>query len=94
MTERPVHNWKQSRYGDEMGFARRPPDSGAPVARPDAFDDYAGQWIAVKAGRVVAAANTSSELAFALHNLGSRDAAGAVMRYVAPPSSVVMVGLG
>lgn len=81
------------RYGVVMPAARQPFEPIEPTRRAAGLDEFLGKWVAVKNGNVLAAADTSRELAYALNKLGS-NAAGSVMRYVAEPSSSVMVGLG
>ncbi len=63
------------------------------VRRPSELDEFFGKWVAVKGDSVIAAAESSQALAYELRKLGSR-ASGAVVSYVAEPSSAVMVGLG
>ena len=76
-----------------MPVARQPSGPMEPTRRPAGLDEFLGKWVAMKNGRVVAAADSSRELAYALNKLGS-SAEGSVMRYVAEPSNSVMVGLG
>jgi hypothetical protein len=64
-----------------------------PVERLAELDDYVGKWVAVKAGRVVASADTAPELVRRVKALGP-DADDAVAEYVAPPSTSWMVGVG
>ena len=58
-----------------------------------ALDELSREGVVVQANQVVAAADTSHELAYTLNKLGSI-AERAVIRYVAEPSDSVMVGLG
>lgn len=62
-----------------------------PERHLDALDEFEGKWVAVKDGRVVAAADTSSDLAYRLHD---RDIRGAVSRYVPRSSDSERVGIG
>lgn len=49
----------------------------------DALDEWVGHWVAVKDGEVIAASETSADLAYRLKTMGSR-AEGAVTEYVRP----------
>ncbi len=64
-----------------------------PVQRPAELDKYVGKWVAVKAGRVVAAADTAPALVELVQALGS-EGEDAIAEYVAPPSTSWMVGVG
>ena len=76
-----------------MGIARRHDGFGRPEPRPDELKDFAGMWVAVKDGHVVAAAPTSRALVYEVHKAGARGQ-GAVAQFVpkAQRSSVVGVG--
>lgn len=66
-----------------------------PVRRLPELDNYAGLWVAVKDGKVIAAAATSLELVDALHKLRPVGAGrGAVAQYVPRPSDQIMIGVG
>jgi hypothetical protein len=65
----------------------------APEQRLAVLDDWAGCWVAVKDGRVIAAAHNSRELVPELRKLGAR-AQGAVAQYVPPRSDTIMIGVG
>lgn len=54
---------------------------------------FAGKWVAVKDGEVVACANNARELVPQLHELGAK-AHGAVAQYVPYPSDAIMIGVG
>ncbi len=54
---------------------------------------WAGSWVAVKDGEVIAAAHNSRELVPAVRQLGARGR-GAVAQFVPEPSDVVMIGVG
>jgi Family of unknown function (DUF5678) len=79
--------------GADMPLARKPSEPMEPIRRAADLDEFFGKWVAVKDGRIVAVADTSRGLAYELKKLGSA-AKGAVMRYVAPPSTSALVGLG
>lgn len=64
-----------------------------PVPHLEALDQWVNHWVAVKDGRVIAAAPTSRELAYELKKMGSR-AKGAVAQFVRPASDGYIVGVG
>jgi hypothetical protein len=64
-----------------------------PERRLGALDQWVGCWVAVKDGRVVAAAHNSRDLVPELRKLGS-EAEGAVAQYVTPHSDAIMIGVG
>lgn len=66
----------------------------APVARPSRLDMYAGLWVATVDDEVVAAEETSHQLAIALHNMDHRKRARAVTEFVRPESDAYIVGVG
>ena len=79
-------------YLDDMAIAR----FGVPVEplrRAEGIDDYAGQWVAVKDGRVVASAPHARDLVVLVRDMG-QDGADATVEFVAPPSDSFMVGVG
>jgi hypothetical protein len=80
-------------YRRRMGIARRPEQHIRPVPRVEGLDRYENFWVAVRGGEVVAAAETSRELAYQLRKMGSR-AEGAVMQFVRPASDAFIVGIG
>ena len=73
-----------------MGLSRRVP-ALEPIRHLDALDDYVGDWVAVRDGKVVAAAKSSVKLAYELHH---RDIRGATIQFVEPPTTAERVGLG
>jgi len=79
-------------YLDDMGIAR---SSGPiePLSRPAGIDNYAGQWVAVKDGRVVAAAPRARDLVILVREMGE-EGADATVELVALPSDGFMVGVG
>lgn len=79
-------------YRRSMGIARSNP-AVEPIPRPEELDDFVGKWVAIKDGHVVAVAESSRALVYEVHKLGDRGR-GAVVQFVAPPSSSFMVGAG
>jgi hypothetical protein len=75
------------RYAGGTAFARSP---GVGV-HPARQQQYAGKWVAVKRGRVVATADTSIELAIAIIQLDDAGR-GADMQFIRPQSDVSVVG--
>jgi hypothetical protein len=85
---------RQYAYRCGMGRARRH-ESVEPERRLPELDNWVGLWVAVKDGKVIAAASTSLELVDALHKLrpvGSGK--GAVAQYVPEPTDRIMIGVG
>jgi len=83
---------RQSLYRRGMRSRREPME---PERRLPELDRYVGLWVAVKDGKVVAAASTSLELVDALHKLRPVGAGrGAVAQYVPRPSEQIMIGVG
>jgi hypothetical protein len=81
-------------YPEEMGIARSVPSGHIPpVPRPIGIEQYAGRWVAVANGVVVAAADTSRGLARELIELGPA-AEDAVMQFVRPPVAGYVIGVG
>ena len=75
-----------------MGVARsREPIE--PLPRLPAIDQYAGQWVAVKDGRVVACALRARDLVVLVRAMGA-DGANATVERVAGLSDSLRVGLG
>ena len=64
-----------------------------PEKRLPDLDRWVGCWVAVKDGKVVAAAHNSRDLVPELRRLGPA-AEGAVAQFVTPPSDEYMVGVG
>jgi hypothetical protein len=64
-----------------------------PERRLPDLDQWEGLWVAVKDGKVIAAASTSRELVPELHKLGERGR-GAVAQYVPRPSDKIIIGVG
>lgn len=93
----PLRPWRvarQSAYRCGMGKRRRR-QPVEPERRLPELDNWVGLWVAVKDGKVIAAASTSLELVDALHKLQPAGAGrGAVAQYVPKPTDVVMIGVG
>lgn len=62
-----------------------------PVPYPSGLEEFAGKWVALVDGEVVAAADTSRDLVYDMRKRGIR---GATVQYVPLPSRGVKVGLG
>lgn len=77
------------RYLRGMGKPRRQ----EPVRRPAALDGWEGCWVALKDGKVIAAAGSSLELVPKLVEMGDK-ARGAVAQYVPTASDVIVIGVG
>lgn len=76
-----------------MSVVPRPQDRIRALPAPEGLDQWVNQWIALKDGRVIAAAAKSSELGYRLHKMGPA-AEGAVMQFVRPSSDGFIVGVG
>lgn len=83
---------KGSAYRRRMGMARK---SGRiePVRRPAILDEFPGEWVAIKDGRVIAHAVNSRAVVQELKRIGT-PARGAVLQRAAEPAEAVAVGLG
>ncbi len=93
---RSVRRWlRRSRrgYRGVVGNSR-PQQRLAPIPRPAGLEQYAGMWVAVIAGEVVAAEETSRALAFRLHQMDHLKRRRAVMEYVRPTAAAYVVGAG
>lgn len=66
----------------------------APVPRPDVIERFAGMWVAVLDGDVVAAEPTSHALAMRLHGMDHRKRRRVVVEYVRPTTDSYIVGVG
>jgi hypothetical protein len=66
----------------------------APVPRPPMLDAYHGLWVALIDDEIVAAAETSHQLALQLHSMDHRKRARIVTEYVRPDSDAYIVGVG
>lgn len=81
------------RYARRMAIHRRPSEPMRPLPYLRELDRYVGKWVAVKDGHVVTFADTSTELALRLRELGA-DGRGAVMQFVRPEADSYIVGVG
>lgn len=94
MASTPWRVARQFAYRRGMGRARRP-EPMEPVRRLPELDNWVGLWVAVKDGKVIAAASTSLELVDALHKLRPAGVGkGAVAQYVPRPTDEIMIGVG
>src|ERR1700759_352351 len=97
LREMPRPPWRVARqlaYRRGMGRARRH-EPMEPERRLPELDHWIGLWVAVKDGKVIAAAPTSLELVDALHKLRPVGAGrGAVAQYVPEPTDRIMIGVG
>lgn len=85
---------RQRAYRRGMAKSRRR-EPMEPERRLPELDNWVGLWVAVKDGKVIAAAPTSLELVDALHKLRPVGAGrGAVAQYVPEPTDYVMIGVG
>jgi hypothetical protein len=75
-----------------MSKGRR--DVVAPVPRPQGLDTFAGLWVALDGDNVIAAAETSHQLALQLHAMDHRVTSRAVVEYVRPAGDAYIVGVG
>ena len=91
---RDLLNFRRRRYGGGVPISRQPVAKVPPVRRPPALDGLEGKWVARVGDEVIAAADTSRELALVLHRLDHRKRDGAVVEYVRPSSDAFIVGLG
>jgi len=64
-----------------------------PERRLPELDNWVGCWVAVKDGKVVAAAAASHELVLRVTEMGER-AHGAVAQFVPEPSDDIVIGVG
>jgi hypothetical protein len=76
-----------------MGLARQPELRVHAEMRPPDLDRFEGCWVAVKDGKVLAAADTSRALAYEVRKLADRGR-GAIAQYVPPEATSLTVGAG
>jgi hypothetical protein len=79
------------RYATHLPVGRRPRKHIDALPYLAVLDEYVGRWVAVKEGRVVLDAPSSTSLAKSLRQANIR---GATAQYVSPPSEGYRVGLG
>lgn len=87
-----VHR-QQDRYHEDMGVDRQPRRVISPVHAIAELDAHVGKWVAVREGKVIATAPSSTDLVEKLRALGV-DGRGASAQYVAPPVAGYKVGVG
>lgn len=69
-------------------------DRVAPIPHPASLDRFAGLWVAVIDGEVVAAEETSHKLALKLNDMDHRKRRQVVTEYVRPTGDAFIVGAG
>lgn len=84
---------RRSRYRDDMAQPSSGPDPVTPERRLPALDQWMGMWVAVKDGKVIAAAHNSRDLVPKLQEMGEAGR-GAVAQYVPYPSDSIVIGVG
>lgn len=72
-------------------YSRQVVDKLTPVPYPQELYGLEGKWVAVRDGKVVAAAETSRQL---VARMREQHIVGARVQYVAPPEDGYKVGLG
>jgi len=88
---RPWRAWRRRGYGASMGLGAG--SRVEPERRLPELDNWVGCWVAVKDGKVVAAAAASHELVLRVTEMGER-AHGAVAQFVPEPSDDIVIGVG
>jgi Family of unknown function (DUF5678) len=81
-----------AKYRRGMGIARSGPRIEA-AKRPAVLDDFPGQWVALKDGRVIAHSPDPRTVVREMRRMGT-SAEGAVLQRAPRPSDAVAVGLG
>ena len=79
-------------YRRGMGIARRSRRI-QPARRLHVLDQYAGQWVALKDGRVIAHSADARDVVRQMRQMG-REAEGAVLQRAAEATEALSVGLG
>jgi Family of unknown function (DUF5678) len=64
-----------------------------PERRPKGIDRWAGLWVAVKNGEVIAAADNTRDLVMRVRSMGPAGA-GAVAQYVPHRTDDIVIGVG
>lgn len=85
--------WPQRERVTYRGTVTDRPTRMRPVPRPSALDGWAGMWVAVKDGKVIRAAPTSTDLVRQVIEMGPAGE-GAVAQFVPPHSESVVIGVG
>jgi hypothetical protein len=81
-------------YAGSVPISRAPGDRLRPIPHLGELDGFVGKWVAVKGDKVIAASDSSRDLAYQLQKMGSR-ADGAVTEYVRPGrEDAYIVGVG
>ena len=81
-----------AKYRCGMGVARSGPRI-EPVRRPGVLDEYAGQWVAIKDGQVIAHSTDPRDVVGEMRRLGAASE-GAVLQRAPEVSDALAVGLG
>lgn len=81
------------RSGYHRGMRRNQAWDVPSEAQSDDVKEWAGYWVAVVDGKVIAAATTSTDLVTKMHEMGAK-AEAAVAQFVTPPSDTIMIGVG
>jgi len=85
---RVFNRWRYAR-----GMGRHSPRRVEPERRPAGIDRWAGLWVAVKDGKVIAEAQTSRELVPRLRSMGPAGE-GAVAQFVPERTDDIVIGVG
>lgn len=85
---RVIRDWAYRR-----GMARTNSPHIEPVRRLAELDQYAGLWVAVKDGKVIASAQNSRELVPMIREIGAAGE-GAVASFVPHRSEEIVIGVG
>jgi len=75
------------------GMSNRRPRRVSPERRPEGIDSWAGMWVAVKDGAVIAAAHNSRDLVPMVRSQGPAGE-GAVAQFVPHRTDDIMIGVG
>lgn len=94
---RPMH-WTRMprilrRVAAARGYRRGIAPTWTPEPRPAELSEFVGRWVAVKDGKVIAAAFNARDLVPQLHAMGEAGR-GAVAQFVPLPSDSIMIGVG
>lgn len=95
MVERLVALWRRvnrASYPPAMGIARR--GTPQPAEPPADLARFYGLWVAVRDGKVLAAAETPKQLVYEMSKLSPSDRREAVMQKAHPPTGAVVIGMG
>ena len=89
MAYRPWRKKNAGGYGGEV-----PLQAFAPLPRPAALDGLVGKWVGMIDNEVVAAAESSYQLALQLDDMDHRRRKRVVVEYVRPNTDTYIVGVG